>query len=202
MTKLPKHPFWNFSLRIYAQPAAKEALLELQNQYGLNVNILLYCCWIALVQQGQLSQPEIKHLSISTHLWHENIVTNLRLLRDKLTNATSALRALREEVLNVELMAEQVEQLLLAGSVLPKTPRNRRNLGQKAGNACHNIANYCKVAYINLDHASSTLIAQFLNIVFPEINSIESLNLCKSVFFSRATVKKPSQSQLQLKLRP
>ena len=37
--------FWDFALRIYARPGAAALCLELQDQHGVNVMLLIYACF-------------------------------------------------------------------------------------------------------------------------------------------------------------
>src|SRR5262249_40267230 len=37
--------FWNFSLKVYGRPGVAAACIALQDGLGLDVNLLLYCCW-------------------------------------------------------------------------------------------------------------------------------------------------------------
>ena len=42
----PDHPFWDFSLRVHGADGVAGACLDLQDAHQLDVNIVLYCCWI------------------------------------------------------------------------------------------------------------------------------------------------------------
>src|SRR5471030_292758 len=46
MSDFLPHPFWNFSLEIYAAEGVSGACLDLQERRGCDVNILLFCCWL------------------------------------------------------------------------------------------------------------------------------------------------------------
>ena len=46
MSDFLPHPFWNFSLELYAGDGVAEACLDLQERRGCDVNILLFCCWL------------------------------------------------------------------------------------------------------------------------------------------------------------
>ena len=39
--------FWAFSLDVYGRPGVAPACLALQDRHGLDVNLLLFCCWAA-----------------------------------------------------------------------------------------------------------------------------------------------------------
>ena len=42
----PAGVFWSFSLRIYGAPGVEPACLDLQDRFGADVNLALYCLWI------------------------------------------------------------------------------------------------------------------------------------------------------------
>lgn len=41
------NPFWNFSLDHYKQEGVQAACLHLQDSFGADVNLVLYCLWLA-----------------------------------------------------------------------------------------------------------------------------------------------------------
>lgn len=43
--QLEEQDFWNFSLTLYAQPGVMENCLLLQDNFQLNVNMVLFCCF-------------------------------------------------------------------------------------------------------------------------------------------------------------
>jgi len=44
------NPFWDFSLAVYRRPGVAAACLRLQDEAGVDVNLLLYFCWLATVR--------------------------------------------------------------------------------------------------------------------------------------------------------
>jgi len=42
----PNSEFWNYSTQIWTLPDVESLCLELQNNYDINVNLILYCCWV------------------------------------------------------------------------------------------------------------------------------------------------------------
>lgn len=202
MTLLPSHPFWHFSLQIYEQDLARQTLLNLQNKHGLNINLILFSCWHAATNQGQINKQEVKHLLATIHHWHERIIVQLRGIRDRLKHASAHewSHTVRQEVLATELAAEHVEQLLLTDAYFKKPQRNRRSVQQKATNACQNILSYSSILFVNFDVEDCNLIAQLLKVVFNELNPIEANNLCKAILLNRPPLKKTNLQQLQLRL--
>jgi uncharacterized protein (TIGR02444 family) len=111
--------FWEWSLSRYAAAGVAPGALELQDRHGLNVNILLWCAWIA----GRFSRPEdivLRKAIDLTAPWSRDVVAPLRAARRALkspprTASAELAAALRENVKAAELAAERIEQELLAG---------------------------------------------------------------------------------------
>jgi uncharacterized protein (TIGR02444 family) len=132
MTGLPHHPFWDFSLRVYGQAGVAPACLALQDRHGLDVNVLLLCCWLGHCQKAKPRPAEIARLADAVAAWHNDVVRPLRQARRRLKAPGPAIapalaEALRQEVKRLELDAEHIEQLALAaqlpGAVAPATPQ-------------------------------------------------------------------------------
>ncbi len=198
---LPNHPFWIFSLQAYSQESVKKALLNLQNRHGLNINMVLFCYWFAASNQGALLKTDIKQLLTAIHTWHERVVSTLRSLRDRLKEAAAPIwsQHIRQDVLDTELTAEHIEQLLLIDASAKKSTRVRRSHQQRTTHACQNAATYCNVLFINLDQADCTAFGQILAGVFPELTPTEAVNMSRTILLSKQKTKEPTQKQLQLK---
>lgn len=117
MAEAPTTPFWDYSLAVYARPGVAEACLALQDRHGLDVNVLLFCCW-AGVRGRALSADEVEGLVAAVGPWHEGVVKPLRAVRrwlkDQETAPGAAAEALCQEVKARELEAERIEQQILA----------------------------------------------------------------------------------------
>lgn len=121
--------FWAFSLRLYARPGAPERCLALQDEGGLDVNLVLFCLWAGLTRgaPAEAVWPAILRLS---ELWAEAAVRPLRRIRRALKTALSPEEkalldsaTLREEVKRLELAAEERQQRALAGfAARPASP--------------------------------------------------------------------------------
>jgi uncharacterized protein (TIGR02444 family) len=103
--------FWDFSLVTYAHEHVAEGLLALQEECGLDVNVLLYACWLAskdvLLTRGHLE-------ALETHVaqWHRRVVLPLRRLRQELRSYSPA-NVLRDEIKALELRSEHQQQDLM-----------------------------------------------------------------------------------------
>jgi uncharacterized protein (TIGR02444 family) len=110
------NPFWHFSLAVYAMPGVQHECLSLQNEAGVNVNILLYCAWRGTVGD-RLTGAKVERLAAAVQDWQANVVMPLRGARDYLKRfagpANAGAKTLRSKILEAELLGEQVEQAIL-----------------------------------------------------------------------------------------
>lgn len=115
----PQHPFWDYSLEVYKQPGVADACLYLQDRYGLNVNLVLFCAWTAKYGYAALSEDQVVTAIRRVSDWQRQVVTQLRhirraLGREPLGVPEFLLDKYRPRVEEAELEAEHVEQLVLA----------------------------------------------------------------------------------------
>lgn len=106
--------FWAFSLAVYDRPGVAPACLALQDRHGLDVNLLLFCCW-ASAQGIGLDRHSLGAAEAAVASWRNQIVRPLRSLRQRLKRGMAEfpegeLAALRRRILDIELEAERIEQ--------------------------------------------------------------------------------------------
>lgn len=105
------NPFWDYSLVVYARDGVADALLALQDESGLDVNMLLYAAWLA--DRGlQLDAAHLSPLEARVAPWRERVIGPLRRLRRQWRDYPQA-GALREALRALELQAEQTQQALM-----------------------------------------------------------------------------------------
>jgi uncharacterized protein (TIGR02444 family) len=129
VARFPDHPFWDFSLRVYGSEGVAPACLELQEAHGIDVNVLLFCCWLGATGRGAVGAEGVAQLHAAVADWHAEVVRGLRAVRKRLKDPvagedrTLAL-AVRKHVQKTEIDAEHIEQLMLAsaGEALPASP--------------------------------------------------------------------------------
>lgn len=101
------HSFWRFSLALYEIERVQTICLRLQDEAGLDVNRLLFACWLGgLGRRIQTDHPLWRHLDV----WQRDIVGPLRQLRRDQPREREAQRRIRRLLQEVELKAEQCEQ--------------------------------------------------------------------------------------------
>lgn len=113
--RVEPHPegLWEFCLRVYAAPGVAPSCLELQERYNVDVPLLLFSSWLAVV--GVRLQPAQAKLAQSwVQDWQSEVVMALRQLRTRLKSGPhpapcADTEALRATIKRVELEAEKVE---------------------------------------------------------------------------------------------
>ncbi|MGV8837927.1 TIGR02444 family protein [Cellvibrio sp.] len=113
---------WDFSLRQYARAGVADACLRLQDEHGVNVNVLFWCLW--LEQRGlTLDAARLRNAQKRIHAWDEHYVVPLRQLRRRMKaefgGANSDIEQVRSQIKQAELLAEK--QVLSLLEVLPQS---------------------------------------------------------------------------------
>ena len=131
MSDFLPHPFWNFSLELYAGEGVAEACLDLQERRRCDVNVLLFCCWLGASGRPTLSAERLRTILRASDLWQVEIVRSLREVRRRLKDRPwlealpETVEAVRRRVADAELAAEHAEQLKLASLHSPPGDRDR-----------------------------------------------------------------------------
>jgi uncharacterized protein (TIGR02444 family) len=139
-------PFWRFSLFFYRQPGVSDACIALQDEYGVDVNLLLFLLWLA--GEGRLlSADEIRALDAKVRDWRNLTVVPVRSMRRKLKGARTLVdppqqEAFRKKVKAIELEAERLQQQGLYALTQPGP------LGQPAQPPAAAHANICAYEHI------------------------------------------------------
>jgi len=108
------NPFWQFSLKIYQHEKVKEACLSFQNQEGINVNLLLLCCWLAYGVE-EISQFEFHQACSRITAWQQQVTHPLRQIRQYLKTTQEAhwVKNFYQHVLVDEISSEAYQQFIL-----------------------------------------------------------------------------------------
>lgn len=106
--------FWQFSLAVYASPGVPDECLAVQDRYGVDVNVLLFCAWLGFARKAALTRQDIEAIGAAVRDWHEQAVKPLRGVRRYMKNVPGGdVAVLRTRVKAAELEAEQIEQAML-----------------------------------------------------------------------------------------
>ncbi|KPJ67405.1 MAG: hypothetical protein AMJ43_03865 [Coxiella sp. DG_40] len=197
MSTLPEHPFCTFVKQVALQNHIKNILLNLQQRLKLNINILLFCCWVAQTGRKQFNKKDIQNISTAITPWHEQIVLTLKKLRKYLQQNTKPIsHKISNIILEKEIIADQIEQLLLVDTIM--RPSYRRSAIQKLIDACKNISVYCKESHHAMDQQDTELIKQLLSLVFPTLDRKQISTYWDTSFTKNKKHNLPSFTQFEL----
>lgn len=145
MTEKKAERFWEYALNLYAQDAARDALLRLQDRDEADVPLVLWCLWCGAEGRG-VSVDEMRQAVDFSNIWRRKTVEPLRTLRRGLKAGISGvdpvlLKAAREKIAMTEQSVErmQMDHLATLGS------------GEAASSANEVIDRYALVAGLSLD---------------------------------------------------
>jgi len=79
--------FWRFSLAIYGRPGVPPACLVLQDQYGRDVNVALFCCWLGVSGRGPIGTEALRAADTAVSGWRQQVVENFRAARRAIKEA-------------------------------------------------------------------------------------------------------------------
>lgn len=165
------NPFWDYSLSLYEKPGVADACLYLQDKFGLDVNLLLFCVWFGASGRGPLDADEIDNCVQRTGDWRTKVIEPLRAIRlacreEPLGVPEFLLQVFRPRMREIELHAEHVEQLVLA-----ETVRNRpaEDVTDDVGahDAQLNLLAYLAAAATRRDSRADECIHALLAAAFP-----------------------------------
>lgn len=168
-TEFPAHPFWDYSLKLYARPGVADACIVLQDEFDLDVNLILFCIWAGAEGPGRLTAEELAESRNRSNRWQGEVVQRLRNIRrtlkvDSLGATTELVARFRPKAQALELDAEHVEQLLLAGLV----PQERGDNGVES--ATGNLRAYLELAGIAPQGNSRPSVLFILENAFPGLS--------------------------------
>jgi uncharacterized protein (TIGR02444 family) len=118
MTEAETHagsPFWRFSLRFYRQPGVADACIGLQDECGVDVNLLMFLLWLATAGR-RIAPRDVEILCATAGPWRDEVVAPLRALRRRLKDEAPTLvernlvELFRTRIKAVELEAERLQQ--------------------------------------------------------------------------------------------
>jgi len=102
------NPFWDYSVAVYSRDGVPRVCLELQDCCGLDVNVLLYGAWLAVLDR-RLTRSHLAEVDAGVAEWRSKVVQPLRALRRELRSYPAA-AAIREDIRALELRGERQQQ--------------------------------------------------------------------------------------------
>lgn len=157
--------FWNFSVATYGKAGVAEACLHLQEEIGIDVNVLLYCCWYGCTR-GTLDRSAMERILSIAEPWAENVVRPLRAARtwmkavgcDQPFLPGDECMALREEIKRAELKAEHLQENRMQALTRGAALQDRETLSQ-VHSTLANTGRYFRHLNVDLDDESGSRLA-------------------------------------------
>ncbi len=147
----PDDAFWDFSLTVYGTDGVPPACLELQERHQIDVNLLLWCLWCGADGYPALNAEDLANAESQIGDWHHTVVRHIRWLRQHLKTPYSGVedslqQSLRARLQKIEIDAEHLEQLSLAGIARKMKPEGPADLHKRIGVSAANGALYLRAA--------------------------------------------------------
>ena len=148
---------WTYSLRVYGNDDVAASCLWLQDNHAVNVNLLLYGCWLG-AHGLKLDSDTLAAAHGAVDSWTIEVVERLRHARRWLkgqlandaTRFPSDLAALRERIKAAELEAERLEQRMLETLPAPARVSGLR-VGDFVGVVADNVTRYLNSMGVTID---------------------------------------------------
>lgn len=148
--------FWDFSVRTYRTEGVPDACLSLQNDYGADVNMLLYCCWVG-ANSGQFGTELFAQAKTFSTTWAEHVVVPLRRARTWMKQMgctaeqipTDDCMRLRDKIKSAEFAAEKLQQDVLE-SLLSSDERSDGDANKTSPDVMSNLHQYAEFAEIEV----------------------------------------------------
>jgi len=126
VTRLDPGAFWEFSLAYYSRERVSAACLSLQNRRGADVNILLFCCWLATLGL-RVEQAGLHAVIAAVEAWRRDVLEPLRSARRAVADHFPEIgktdrQSIKHGMLSVELECERVAQEKIALSATGVVP--------------------------------------------------------------------------------
>ena len=117
--------FWDYPIRVYALPRVSEHCLKLQDEFGFDVNLVLFSCWHGR-EYGTLNTSLLHEALTFSALWSTKVVQPLRSARRWMKSPTqidahqlstpkaqTGFQHLRTQIKKIELQSEKFQEDML-----------------------------------------------------------------------------------------
>ncbi|MCH7711095.1 MAG: TIGR02444 family protein [Proteobacteria bacterium] len=173
--KFPDNPCWDFALVVYRRDGVADACLALQDGHGIDVNVLLFCCWLGESGRGGLSAKEMADALALVDRWHQDVVRRLRAVRAGLKGGFGDIDVeysdpLRGQIMASELDAEHVEHMTLMRAFESPAAEPMPPAEQRAKDAAGNVALYFDALGVELTEAETAQLMTILGGGFPDLD--------------------------------
>ncbi len=169
---MQSHPFQEFSASLIRKPGVADACLFVRDRYGLNVNLILFCVWVADGGSGSLSIEAATAVVRRIADWEQQVVEPLRDIHracrhEPLGIPEFLLHTFEPHIETAGVEADRVEQLVLADFV-QSMPVAGADDGrdERAKTAVRSLKAYLSVLEIEPDARMTECLSVVLQAVF------------------------------------
>lgn len=182
--EFPEHEFWDFSIEVYSAEGVPHACILLQEKHRIDVNILLFCCWLGASGRGVLSGQETARMMEAVGPWNDGVVRALRAVRGLMKGGMPPApldlsNPLRGRIADIEIDCEHVEQLMLAGAI--DRPAATITTEQAADDAVTNLAGYIDALGARIDADDIAPLLTILRSAFKKTGEDRLAALCRTL---------------------
>ncbi len=110
------NPFWRFAVKTYCSEGVSEILLQVQDQFSVDVNMILYSAWLAS-ENRSLTSKHASEVENSIELWRNEVIAPIRNLRVSLRSIVGA-ELIRDDIKKIEIHAEKEQIKIMYSSFL------------------------------------------------------------------------------------
>ncbi len=168
----PASEFWDFTIAHYGRAGLSPAVIALQDRLGVDVNMLLLCCWAGSTGRGALAADDIESALAVARPWQAEVVEPLRTVRRHLKPPPAAApdrpaEALRRRILGCEIDGEHVAQLMMEATVI-RAPDAGRAAGDRLADTAAGLGQYFAALGAAVGDADRADLAALLGAVFED----------------------------------
>ncbi len=172
--EFPQNPFWDYAIEVYRRDGVGQACLDLQGRHGVDVNVLLFCCWLGASGRGALDGGRMARLVKTVEPWHDGVVRGLRAVRTALkggldTAPRDLSDALRARIAATEIDSEHVEHFMMVADTADLTVSEAIAMEQGLSDAVANVGSYFACRGIKATAADMAPLATVFAAAFPEL---------------------------------
>jgi len=126
---------WEFSLAFYRDPDVAQSLIALQDEAGIDVNLVLFALWLGVSGHGRRGAAELDAAQQAVRTLGAEVIVPLRDLRRRLKSDPDAdIQSLRERIKALEIEAERAALNRLARLAGPVAAASRHRLADAESN--------------------------------------------------------------------
>ncbi len=163
MTSRVSLRFWRFAGAIYAHDGVARACLDVQDQIGADIPVLLFAFFCGADGRGRLDAAQIERTIQAIKPWRDGVVVPLRTLRRAMREPIGGIsdESLRSRIKRIELAAER-RQMDTLSRLLPSSTQGV-SLQDRASDAAGNVSVYLTLLSGLSDSAGKRMVELLTN---------------------------------------